>query len=144
MAVEIGRHTTIPESELEFKTSRSGGPGGQNVNKLETRVTVLFDVDRSPSLSDGQKRRIRKRLSTRIDKRGCLHVVSQKHRSQEANRQAAVERLGQLLRDVLKRKPVRKKTKPTAGSRERRLKKKKERSRLKQQRSKKNVREGWE
>lgn len=144
MAVEIGRHTTIPESELEFKTSRSGGPGGQNVNKLETRVTVLFDVDRSPSLSDGQKRRIRKRLSTRIDKRGCLHVVSQKHRSQEANRQAAVERLGQLLRDVLKRKPVRKKTKPTAGSRERRLKKKKERSRLKQQRSKKNVREAWE
>lgn len=144
MAVEIGRHTTIPESELEFKTSRSGGPGGQNVNKLETRVTVLFDVDRSPSLSDGQKRRIRKRLSTRIDKRGCLHVVSQKHRSQEANRQAAVERLGQLLRDALKRKPVRKKTKPTAGSRERRLKKKKERSRLKQQRSKKNVREGWE
>jgi ribosome-associated protein len=144
VAVEIGRHTTIPESELEFKTSRSGGPGGQNVNKLETRVTVLFDVDRSPSLSDGQKRRIRKRLSTRIDKRGCLHVVSQKHRSQEANRQAAVERLGQLLRDALKRKPVRKKTKPTAGSRERRLKKKKERSRLKQQRSKKNVREGWE
>ena len=144
MAVEIGRNTTIPESELEFKTSRSGGPGGQNVNKLETRVTVLFDVDRSPSLSDGQKRRIRTGLSTRIDKRGHLRVVSQKHRSQEANRQAAVERLGQLLRDALKRKPVRKKTKPTAGSRERRLKKKKERSRLKQQRSKKNVREGWE
>jgi len=135
--VEIAK-TTIPESELAFRTSRSAGPGGQNVNKLNTRVTVLFDVAGSPSLSDEQKRRIRSRLSTRIDKRGVLQVVSQKHRSQEANRRAAVERLQQLLQDALKRRPVRKATTPTVGARERRLKKKKERSHLKRQRMEKN------
>jgi len=65
----------IPESELVFKASRSSGPGGQNVNKLNTRVTVLFDVVGSPSLSEEQKQQVLSRLSPRVDKSGILHVA---------------------------------------------------------------------
>ena len=120
---------------MHSRRSRSGGPGGQNVNKLNTRVTVLFDVAGSPSLSDEQKQRILSRLSTRIDKHGVLHVVSQKHRSQEANRQAAVERLQELLREALKPEPIRKKTRTPAAARERRIREKKHRGEIKQQRT---------
>jgi ribosome-associated protein len=133
--IEIAENTFLREDELVFKTSRSGGPGGQNVNKLNTRVTVLFDVAGSPGLSEGQKQQIRSRLSTRLNKEGILHVVSQKHRSQEANRQAAVERLQELLREALRPRPIRRKTKTPAAARERRLREKKRRSSLKQQRS---------
>jgi ribosome-associated protein len=132
----------VPESELVFKASRSSGPGGQNVNKLNTRVTALFDVAGSPSLSGDQKQQILNALSTRMDKDGVLHVVSQKHRSQEANRRAAAERLQQLVRDVLTPRPVRKKTKTPAAARERRLKEKKQRSARKQQRMGKDWSEG--
>ncbi|MCU0918492.1 MAG: hypothetical protein MUC88_28625, partial [Planctomycetes bacterium] len=76
----------IPENELVITASRSSGPGGQNVNKLNTRVIVLFDVTGSPSLSNEQKQEVLSRLATRIDKRGVLHVASQAYRSQEANR----------------------------------------------------------
>lgn len=124
----------VPESELVFKASRSSGPGGQNVNKLNTRVTALFDVVGSSSLSADQKQQVLHALATRVDKEGVLHVVSQKHRSQEANRRAAAERLQQLVRDVLKPRPVRKKTKTPRAARERRLQEKKQRSARKQQR----------
>lgn len=137
---EIIGKTQISESELLFKASRSSGPGGQNVNKLNTRMTLLFDVAGSPSLSEEQKRRIRSALSTRIDKQGVLRVVSQRFRTQEANRQAAIERFVQLLAEVLTPRPVRRKTKTPARARERRLSDKKHRSRLKQQRSGKD----WE
>ncbi len=132
--IEIAENTFLREEELAFKTSRSGGPGGQNVNKLNTRVAVLFDVAGSPSLSEEQKRLILGRLSTRIDKQGILHVVSQKHRSQEANRQAAVERLRELLQDALRPQAIRRKTKMPAAAKERRLKEKKHRGILKRQR----------
>jgi ribosome-associated protein len=138
--LEIIGKTQIHESELLFRASRSSGPGGQNVNKLNTRMTLLFDVAGSPSLSDEQKRRVRTALSTRIDKQGVLRVASQRFRTQEANRQAAIERFVQLLAEVLTPRPVRRKTKAPAGAREQRLRDKKHRSRLKQQRSDK----GWE
>ncbi len=141
--IEIAKNTFVSEDELTLKTSRSGGPGGQNVNKLNTRVTVLFDVAGSAGLSDNQKKRILSKLSTRIDKHGVLRVVSQKHRSQEANRQAATERLQQLLQEALKLDPVRRKTKAPAAARERRLEEKKQRSRLKQQRTGKAWKEDW-
>lgn len=134
--IEITDNTGIDEGELTFKASRSGGPGGQNVNKLNTRVTLFFDVAASPSLSEEQRRRILSKLSTRIDKHGMLRVVSQRHRTQQANRRATVERLRQLLQEALERRPVRKKTKVPSGARERRLKEKKRRSLLKQQRAK--------
>lgn len=133
--IEVTEKTSISEDELTFKTSRSGGPGGQNVNKLNTRVTVLLDVAGSVSLSDEQKQQIRRRLSNRLDKHGVLRVVSQKHRSQEANRRAAVERLQQLLQEALKPRPARRRTEVPAGARERRLREKKQRGLLKRLRA---------
>ncbi len=133
--MQIDENTAISDDELLFKASRSSGPGGQNVNKVNTRVMLLFDVAGSPSLSAWQKQRIVSRLATRVDKRGVLRVVSQKERTQEGNRRAAAHRLAQLLAEALKRGPVRKKTTIPAGARERRLEDKKRRSRLKQQRT---------
>jgi ribosome-associated protein len=136
MAIEITPTLRIPQDELGFRASRSSGPGGQNVNKLNTRMTLLFDVSASPSLSEAQKRRLRSKLSTRIDKQGVLRVVAQCHRSQEANRRAATERFQALMRDALKRKPPRKKTRVPARAREKRLREKRQRSLLKQERAK--------
>lgn len=136
--IEIVENTAIAEGELMFKTSRSSGPGGQNVNKLNTRVTVLFDVGNSPSVSDEQKRQIVSKLSTRMDRQGVLRVISQKHRSQEANRRAAVERLQQLLQEALTPVPIRRKTKVPAAARQRRLDEKKRRSHLKGQRARRD------
>jgi ribosome-associated protein len=128
----------IPEENLVFRFSRSGGPGGQNVNKVNTRVTVFFDVARCERYSDEQKRRILKRLATRADKNGVVRVVCQRNRTQKANREGAVERLRELLREALKKRRVRKKTKVPAYAREKRLAEKKKRSRLKKQRTEKD------
>ena len=125
----------IPMEELEFVFSRSGGPGGQNVNKVSTRVTLRFDVVRSPSLSEEQKRRILSRLSTRISGAGILQVTSRKSRSQASNRDAAEERFAELLREALAPKLVRKETPPPAVARRDRLRKKKHRSVIKRERS---------
>lgn len=136
--IEIVNNIAIADDELTFRTSRSSGPGGQNVNKLNTRVTVLFDVNGSPSLSEDQKRLIAGRLSTRMDRDGILHVVSQQHRSQEANRRAAVDRLQQLLREVLTPAPIRRKTGVPAAARRRRLADKKHRGQIKSDRAKRD------
>jgi len=136
--IEIGSGIFISEDELVFKFSRSGGPGGQNVNKVNTRVTVLFDAARTKSLSDVQKERILKRLATRADKNGVIRVVSQRYRTQKANRKAAVERLEELLREALKKRVVRKKTKVPEAAKRRRLERKRRRSLLKKQRTEKS------
>ena len=101
----------IKEEELVFKYSRSGGPGGQNVNKVNTRVTVFFDVAGASGFSDRQKRQILKRLATRANKNGVVRVVSQRYRTQRANREAAVERLGELLGVAFKKNAGLKNTK---------------------------------
>jgi len=129
----------INEDELVFKVSRSSGPGGQNINKLNTRITLLFDVANCRSLSDFQRQRIVTSLSSRIDKNGVLRVVSQKFRTQEANRRAAVERLQQLLIEALKTQPVRKESKVPYAAKRRRLEEKRQRSLLKRQRLTKNL-----
>jgi ribosome-associated protein len=132
--IEIKEGICICEDELIFKASRSSGPGGQNVNKVNTKITLFFDVANCPGLSDTQKRRILRRLKTRADKNGVLRVVSQRHRTQKANRTAAQQRLVELLTAALTRKPIRKKTRVPASAVRRRLEEKKQRSRLKQQR----------
>ena len=123
---------------ISFKFSRSAGPGGQNVNKVNTRVTVLFDLPACDSFSESQKARILNKLSTRADKNGRIRVVSQKYRTQKANRMAAIERLEQLLDKALEKRSPRKKSTIPNAVKERRLQEKKQRSRLKQQRAKKD------
>lgn len=130
--LEITKDLEIADEELVYRTSRSSGPGGQNVNKIESRVTLLFDVGESPSLDDDQRRRILARLSTRINKQGVLRVVAQKHRTQAANRKAARERFATLLAGALHDAPERKATRPTAAARRARLEGKRRRARLKE------------
>jgi ribosome-associated protein len=126
----------IPETELEFIASRSGGPGGQNVNKVSSRVTLRFDLDRTTALNPEQRERIRKRLSSRISKEGVLQISSQRTRSQELNREDAVARFVELLRAALREEKRRVKTKATRSSREERLKEKRIRTAVKQARTK--------
>ncbi len=132
--VEIDGHLTIPDEELSFEFSRSGGPGGQNVNKVSTKATLLFDVSASPSLTDEQRSRIMSRLRTRITKAGVLRVTSQRHRTQRANREAAVERFAELLREALRPRRPRRRTRLPKAAKERRLLEKKRRSELKRRR----------
>ncbi len=136
--LEITKDIFIDEGQLVFKASRSGGPGGQNVNKVNTRITLFFDVAGCEGLSDMQKQRILALLSTRANKDGVIRVVSQKFRTQKANRRAAVERLQELLREALKTRPVRKKTKVPERASLRRLEEKKRRGMLKRQRAEKD------
>lgn len=135
--IPITKHVGITRAELVFRYDRSSGPGGQNVNKLSTKVTLLFNVADSESLSDYQKKRIMSKLGTRINKAGEIAVVSQKSRSQSANKEDTVGRLQELLAGALKQQKARRKTKPTRASKERRLKAKKLRSGIKKDRSKK-------
>ena len=137
--IEITCDTFINADEFVFKASRSSGPGGQNINKVNTRVTLFFDVANCGSLSDWQKQRILARLATRADKNGVLRVASQKFRTQRANRNAAVERLQELLAGALRTRPIRKKSKVSYAAKKRRLEEKKRRSMLKRQRSAKNL-----
>jgi ribosome-associated protein len=125
----------ISDDELVFKFSRSSGPGGQNVNKVSSRATVLFDVANSRGFSDIQKKQIQSRLAGRIDRKGVLRITSQKYRTQRANRNDAVERLKELLKQALKEKPLRKKTVVPGHIRRKRLEGKKKRSILKKQRA---------
>ena len=133
-SVVISGDLAIPLHELHFRYSRSGGPGGQNVNRTETRVELLFDVAHSPSLSEGQRARLVERLATRLDRDGVLHIVSSATRSQLENRADAVARFQALLHAALKSQKHRLATRPTAAGRERRLSGKRHRSQLKSHR----------
>ena len=133
--METDKDIHIREDELVFKASRRGGPGGQNVNKVSTKVALFFDVANASSLSDDQKKRILKQLGPRAGKNGVIRVVSQRFRTQRANRKAAVERLGELLKRALEPKAMRKKTKVPAWAKQQRLDRKKRRSAVKRQRA---------
>jgi len=133
--IEISDEVQIPEAELDFVYARSSGPGGQNVNKVETKVTLLFDVSRSESLEAHHKQLITERLGTRINKNGVLRVTSQRHRSQAANQEAALGRFMELLAEALIETPERKPTRPSRRDRLERLADKRHRSRVKGQRS---------
>ena len=121
----------IPRSELTYRASRSGGPGGQHVNTSSTRVEVTFDVGRSPSLDEAQRSLILERLANRINSEGELLLVEGGSRSQHQNKEAVTERLVELLREALVVQKPRKKTRPPRAAKEERLETKKRRSEVK-------------
>lgn len=121
----INDELSVPESELTFRATRSGGPGGQHVNTSATRVELTWDVGESPSLTDAQRARILKRLENRIDSRGTLRIVEGGSRSQHQNREAVRDRFVSLLASALKKRRPRKKTKPSRAAKEKRLRQKK-------------------
>ena len=135
-AVRLGNNILIPDDEIRFTASRSGGPGGQNVNKVNTRVTLYFDLINTRVFSEEQKQRIRQRLATRISKQGILRVVCQRYRSQSQNRRAAIDRLVDLLELALEEERVRRKTRMPKSAKRKRSEDKSKRSQIKKLRSK--------
>jgi ribosome-associated protein len=133
--VRIDDTLTIPAGEIGFEASRSGGPGGQHVNKASTKVTLTFDIDASAVLSDDQRARIRARLASRLSGGSVLRVSSQRSRSQIGNRDDALAKLGELVRRALAERKTRKKTRPTRAQRERRLDEKRRKSEVKRRRT---------
>jgi ribosome-associated protein len=134
--LHINEQVSIPQAELSFRFSRSSGPGGQHVQKSSTRVELLFDVANSPSLTESQRARVLTRLAGYVDSAGVLQLASQSERSQLRNREEVVTRFKSLMRQALRRRKRRKPTKPTATSKEQRLKEKRRHSQIKRARGK--------
>ncbi len=118
----------IPRSELQYRASRSGGPGGQHVNTSSTRIELLWDLNGSRAVSEEQRERLRAKLAARLDAEGMVRIVASDRRSQGQNRQAADERLAALVRHALHVPKKRRATKPTKASKEKRLSEKKRHS----------------
>lgn len=124
----------IPPEELEVAFARSGGPGGQNVNKVETKVSLRFDVAGSRALGDRRRSILLERIGNRLTSKGELLVHASGTREQKRNLEEARTRLAGILRDALQPRPTRKPTRATRGSRERRLATKKHRGQIKRDR----------
>jgi ribosome-associated protein len=125
----------IDESELEFDFIRASGPGGQNVNKVASAVQLRFDIRNSASLPEDVRARLIRLGGKRVTEAGVLIIEAKQHRTQEGNRQAAIERFTNLVRKAAEPPKARKKTRPTLASQQKRLKTKRRRSEIKRQRS---------
>ena len=129
--IPVTAHISLDEREIEEHFVRASGPGGQNVNKLSTAVQLRFDVRGSPSLPPEVRARLERLAGSRLTRDGVLVIIAQRHRTQARNRQDALDRLIQLIRQAavapIKRRP----TRPTKASRERRIEGKKRRGGIK-------------
>ena len=128
--------TRIPEDELEFRFFRSGGPGGQNVNKVATALQMRFDVRNSPSLTEPVKARLMKLAGSRLTLDGVIQITAVRFRTQERNRADAIARLDEMVAEASIKPVYRVPTRPTRASKERRLKGKSTRSTIKSGRGK--------
>jgi ribosome-associated protein len=129
--IRISPRIAIDEREIEESFIRASGPGGQNVNKLSTAVQLRFDVRGSPSLPDDVRARLARLAGRRLTRDGVLVLTAQSHRTQARNREEALERLVELIREASVRPITRRPTRPTMASRQRRLEGKKRRSGVK-------------
>jgi ribosome-associated protein len=132
--LEITAELQLPLAELEYRATRAGGPGGQHVNTSSTRIEVWWDVGASPTLTDEQRLRLLERLASRLDGEGRLRVVASDRRSQLRNREAATERLRDLVAAALAVPKSRKRTRPSRAAKAARLEAKRRRSALKRER----------
>jgi len=134
--IRITNTLSIPLREIRFVYGTSTGPGGQHVNRVATKATLLFDLNRATTLTNSDRRRLDIALATRINKEGVLRVSSSKYRSQKANREAATERFVELLNIALTPAKKRKSTRVSRSQKKKRLEHKKKRSETKKLRGK--------
>ena len=123
--VALGRGVLVPESEFEVRTSRSSGPGGQGVNTTDSKVELRWDVTTTSALTSAQRELVLQRLASRLTDDGVLILQSSEHRSQHRNREAVVARFRAIVGEALVPPKVRRRTRPTRASKERRLQAKK-------------------
>ena len=135
MRLEVSQGLAIDDREIEETFIHASGPGGQNTNKVATAVQLRFDARHSPSLPDSVRARLRALAGSKMTRDGVLVITAQRFRSQQRNREDALERLLQLLREAAHRAPTRRPTRPSFGERQRRLEAKGRRASLKRLRS---------
>ena len=136
MEIKITDQLAIDENEIRYDYIQSSGPGGQNINKVATAVQLRFDVRRSPSLPEDVRLRLERLAGKRLSEDGVLIIEAHRYRTQEHNRQDAIDRLVAMVRRATEKPKPRKKTRPTAESRQKRLDEKRRRGEIKSLRRK--------